>query len=100
MAKILIVRLGALGDILHALPAVAGIRALLPDATIGWLIEERWTELLAARDTTCKSANVCAARPVVNLIHTINTRRLRNRFLHPGTLREFRALIKSIRSVR
>ena len=34
MAKILIVRLGAMGDILHALPAVTGIRAALPEATI------------------------------------------------------------------
>ena len=30
MAKILIVRLGAMGDILHALPVATGIRAALP----------------------------------------------------------------------
>lgn len=100
MAKILIVRLGAMGDILHALPAVTGIRALLPGATIGWLVEGRWTELLAAAGANCDSAGVCAARPVVNLIHTINTRRLRNGFFRPGRIDEFRALIKSIRSVR
>ena len=35
MAKILIVRLGAMGDILHALPTVTTIRAALPDATLG-----------------------------------------------------------------
>ncbi len=39
MAKILIVRLGAMGDILHALPAATAIRAALPNATIGWLVE-------------------------------------------------------------
>ncbi len=100
MAKILIVRLGALGDILHALPAVTGIRALLPDATIGWLVEERWTELLCAAGTTCDSARVCAARPVVNQIHSINTRDLRNGFFRPGPLAEFRALIRSIRSLQ
>ena len=49
MAKILIVRLGAMGDILHALPAVTSIRAALPEATIGWLVEENWSELLTAR---------------------------------------------------
>jgi heptosyltransferase-1 len=41
MAKILIVRLGAMGDILHALPAATAIRTALPNATIGWLVEER-----------------------------------------------------------
>ncbi len=49
MAKILIVRLGAMGDILHALPAATAIRAALPNATIGWLVEERWSELLTAQ---------------------------------------------------
>jgi heptosyltransferase I len=99
MAKILIARLGAMGDILHALPAVTGIRALLPSATIGWLVEERWTELLAASNARCESATICGARPVVNLLHTINTRRLRNRFFRPEILGELRALIKSIRSI-
>jgi heptosyltransferase-1 len=55
MAKILIVRLGSMGDILHALPAVTGIRAALPNATIGWLVEERWSELLAARPAPAPS---------------------------------------------
>ena len=50
MAKILIVRLGAMGDILHALPVATAIRAALPGDTIGWLVEERWSELLTARE--------------------------------------------------
>jgi len=89
MAKILIVRLGAMGDILHALPAVTGIRAALPHATIGWLVEERWTELLAAGEN----------KPVVNLIHAVNTRRWRSAFLHPKILGEIRAVLKSVRAV-
>ena len=66
MAKILIVRLGAMGDILHALPAVTAIRAALPDAAIGWLIEEKWTELLATSGQSCAANAVCKQRPVVN----------------------------------
>jgi heptosyltransferase-1 len=100
MAKILIVRLGAMGDILHALPAVTAIRSSLPDATIGWLIEEKWTELLTARGQNCSAETTCRQKPVVNFIHTINTRRLRNRFVHSETRSEFRALIKTIREVR
>ena len=39
--KILVVRLGALGDIVHAVPAVAAIRRGLPSAQIDWLVDER-----------------------------------------------------------
>ncbi|MBN2242850.1 MAG: glycosyltransferase family 9 protein [Acidobacteria bacterium] len=35
--KILIIRLSSLGDILHALPAFAGLRKAFPDAKIDWL---------------------------------------------------------------
>lgn len=46
MERILIVRLGAMGDILHALPAVAALHAARPDAEISWMVERRWQNLL------------------------------------------------------
>jgi heptosyltransferase-1 len=95
MVKILIVRLGALGDILHALPAVTGMRAALPQATIGWLIEEKWSELLAA-DGTAVDGPTSTLKPVVNLIHTVNIARWRKRKLHPSTITEFRSMLKEI----
>jgi heptosyltransferase-1 len=97
MAKILIVRLGAMGDILHALPAVTAIRAAMPEARIGWLVEEKWTELLAAQGHSCPPDAVCKQKPIVNFIHTINTRRLRERFFHPTAFVEIRALLRTIR---
>lgn len=39
--NILIVRLGALGDIVHAIPAVAALRASRPSAHIDWLVDAR-----------------------------------------------------------
>lgn len=42
----LVVRLSSMGDIVHALPAVAGLRARFPEARIDWLVEERWRELV------------------------------------------------------
>ncbi len=44
--KVLIVRLGSLGDLVHALPAVAAIRDAHPDAQIDWLVEKPHAELL------------------------------------------------------
>ena len=38
---ILIVRLGSLGDIIHAIPAAAAIRRAYPQATIDWLVDVR-----------------------------------------------------------
>jgi len=44
--KILIVRLGALGDIVHALPVAAALRARHPEAQIDWLVDRRHGVLL------------------------------------------------------
>jgi lipopolysaccharide heptosyltransferase I len=43
---ILVVRIGALGDIIHTLPAVAAIRAAYPDARIDWLVEGKHRAIL------------------------------------------------------
>jgi heptosyltransferase-1 len=46
--RLLVVRLGAMGDILHALPAVTALRMAHPDWGIDWVVEPRWRALLAA----------------------------------------------------
>jgi lipopolysaccharide heptosyltransferase I len=45
--RILIVRLTALGDVIHGLPVACALRAAYPDATLGWVVEGRNAELLA-----------------------------------------------------
>ncbi len=44
--KILLVRLGALGDIVHGLPVAAALRERYPDAQIAWLVDSRHSALL------------------------------------------------------
>ena len=44
--KILIVKLGAIGDIVHTLPALHAIRAAIPGAEISWTVEKRSAEIL------------------------------------------------------
>jgi len=44
--RILIVRLGALGDIVHALPALAALRRTFPEAQIDWLADARHRSVL------------------------------------------------------
>ena len=44
--RILIVRLGAMGDIIHTLPAVSALASTFPRAEIVWAIDPKWTVLL------------------------------------------------------
>ena len=44
--RILVVRLGSLGDILHAFPAVSGLRTSFPNAEIIWLTHPKWEFLV------------------------------------------------------
>src|SRR6516165_1691482 len=46
VSRILIVRMGAMGDIIHTLPAAASLRASFPDARITWIVEPQWMPLL------------------------------------------------------
>jgi heptosyltransferase I len=46
--RLLVVRLGAMGDILHALPAMTALRQAHPSWQIGWVVEPRWQALLRA----------------------------------------------------
>jgi heptosyltransferase-1 len=47
MTRILIVRLGSLGDLVHTLPAVAAIRRAHPLAEIDWLVDAPHRDFLA-----------------------------------------------------
>jgi heptosyltransferase-1 len=44
--SILIVRLGAMGDIIHALPGAASLKHSFPDARVTWVVEPKWVPLL------------------------------------------------------
>ena len=46
MSKILIVRLGALGDIVHAIPVAAALRRAFPGVRIDWLVSAKHHEIL------------------------------------------------------
>jgi len=47
MPRIVIVRLSAIGDVMHGLPVACALRDTLPDAEIGWVVEGRAADLLA-----------------------------------------------------
>jgi heptosyltransferase-1 len=69
--RLLIVRLSSMGDVIHTLPAAHALREAFPNSTIGWLIEERWAELLCAPGSPLRGPR-SPQRPLVDWVHTVN----------------------------
>jgi heptosyltransferase-1 len=46
--RILVIRLGSLGDVIAALPAVASLKHSIPHSKITWVIDPKWSVLLEA----------------------------------------------------
>ena len=69
--RLLIVRLSAMGDVIHTLPAAQALRRAYPGATIGWIIEERWAELLCAPGAARRGPR-SEERPLVDWVHTVD----------------------------
>jgi len=44
--RILVVRLGAMGDIVHTLPAAASLKHSYPGSRLTWIVEPKWAALL------------------------------------------------------
>jgi heptosyltransferase-1 len=76
--RILLIRTSSLGDIVHCLPALRALRRHLPQAHIGWVVEDVFAPLLA-RD------------PDLDSILTVGLRRWRRAPLATATLRDLRA---------
>src|SRR6476620_9433086 len=63
--RLLIIKLGAIGDIVHTLPSLSAIRHALPQAEIGWIAEQRSIEILRGH-------------PYIDQLFEIDTRRWRD----------------------
>lgn len=98
LERILIVRLGSMGDVIHTLPAVHALRASFPEAMIGWLIEERWAELLCAPATPRRGPR-SSQRPLVDWVHTVCLRGWRKSLFTLPTIQQIARVWNDIRSV-
>ena len=97
--RLLVVRLGAMGDILHALPAVTALRRSHPSWVIDWVVESRWKALLAAESLAGPHPTQRnPGQPLVDTIHLATTKQWRNRALSVQTLQEIRTLRRDLRA--
>lgn len=100
--RILIVRIGAMGDILHALPAVVALRRRYPDCFIGWAVEPGWSELLEAVTARGNLDGVqptgqSEQKPLVDRWYRVPTKAWKRRMLTVGTVSDIRALRRQLR---
>ncbi|HVC46230.1 MAG TPA: glycosyltransferase family 9 protein [Terracidiphilus sp.] len=99
--RLLVVRLGAMGDILHALPAVTALRLAHPGWQIDWLVEPRWRALLSASDAPGRDITEPDPRqPIVNRLHFASTKDWRRAPFRAATLRELSELRRLLRASR
>ena len=97
--RLLVVRLGAMGDILHALPAVTALRKAHPAWKIGWAIEPRWRPLLTTESTNIGlGGERNPARPVVDQIHLVPAKAWGKKPLSPETRAGLRTLRSELRA--
>ncbi len=82
--RILIVKLGSIGDIIHTLPALAAIRRALPAAEISWVAEKR-------------SAEILRGNPMIDRLIEVDTRSLRGAKVVQGILAGFRKQLRELR---
>ena len=93
--RLLVVRLGAMGDILHALPAVTALRQTHPAWQIDWLVEPAWTALLSSR-TDKTNIETGPDQPVVSRVIPACTKAWGRRPLSSATIRELRTIRKTL----
>ncbi|HYE13159.1 MAG TPA: lipopolysaccharide heptosyltransferase I [Pyrinomonadaceae bacterium] len=83
--RILFVKLGSIGDIVHTLPALAAVRRALPRAEISWAVERRAAEIL--RDN-----------PLINTLIELDTKALRRVPMSGETLLAPRQQLRRLRA--
>ncbi|MDD2365375.1 MAG: lipopolysaccharide heptosyltransferase I [Desulfuromonadaceae bacterium] len=83
--RILIVKLSALGDIIHALPVLDYLRQAVPGTEIDWVLEEQ-------------NRTILEGHPLIREVVCIKTRSWRKSPLSATTRREVGAVIRRLRS--
>ena len=83
--RILIVKLGSIGDIVHTLPALAAVRSAMPQAEISWVVERRSSEIL--KDN-----------PLLDRLIEVDTKALRRGLMSGETLRAPRQQLRRLRA--
>lgn len=78
------------------MPAVGALRTTFPSAVIGWVVEERWSALLASREARVGPRG--PEKPLVDHLHIVDTRAWRTAPFSDETWREIRQVVRDLRA--
>ena len=96
--RVLVVRMSAMGDVIHGLPAIAALRAARPNWQVGWLIEHRWIELLCAH-TTDRMQPRSELKPLIDWVHVSDFKEWRKGLSSAATWRDMRSCMREVRTM-
>ncbi len=88
-----------MGDVIHTLPAAQALREAFPNAMIGWLIEERWAELLCAPGTPRRGPR-SVQRPLADWVHTVDLKSWRRLLFTISTAQQIAKVWNDVHSAR
>jgi heptosyltransferase-1 len=86
-ARVLLIKMSSLGDVIHNLPVATDLRRHRPDLAIDWVVEEQYVPIVAMH-------------PAVNRILPISLRRWRRKPWSPSIWREFGEFRRRLREER
>ncbi len=87
MKRVLIIKPSSLGDIVHGLPVLAGLRTAFPDAYIAWLVADGFAPLLEKH-------------PLLNRVIRFDRKRYGTIWRNPAAMRDFLAFLVGLRKER
>ena len=97
--RVLVVRLSAMGDVIHGIPAIAALRRERPNLQIGWIIEERWMELLCAHPPDRLQPR-SELKPLVEWVHISDFRAWRTGLSSLATWRDMAGCMREVRAMK
>ena len=97
--RVLVVRLSAMGDVIHGIPAIAALRRERPNLQIGWLVEERWAELLCAHPLERLQPR-SELKPLVDWVHFSNFKEWRKGLWSGETWRDMEVCMREVRAMK
>jgi len=97
--RMLVVRLSAMGDVIHSMPAIAALRHAKSDLKVGWLIEQRWAELLCSNESERLTPR-SPLKPLADWVHVANFSNWRHDLSSGETWREMRSCLGEVRAMK
>jgi len=83
--RVLVVKMSALGDIIHALPVLDYLHQVMPGIEVDWVVEEPFRDILDGN-------------PLISCLHVVRTKAWRKKPFSAATRREIRAVKNALQA--